>query len=43
MCETAETRYHELLMAEPDLLARPPQGDIARYLRVNPITFSRIK
>ena len=43
LCDTAETRYRQLLASEPGLLARLPQGDIARYLRVTPIAFSRIK
>lgn len=43
LCDTAESRYRELLITEQKLLARLPQGDIARYLRVTPIAFSRIK
>jgi CRP-like cAMP-binding protein len=43
LCDTAETRYRQMLASEADLLARLPQGDIARYLRVTPIAFSRIK
>ena len=42
-CETAEVRYLDLLAAKPSLLARLPQGDIARHLRVTLIAFSRIK
>jgi CRP-like cAMP-binding protein len=43
LCDTAETRYRRMLASEAELLARLPQGDIARYLRVTPIAFSRIK
>lgn len=43
LCDTAEARYREMLIKEAPLLARLPQGDIARYLRVTPIAFSRIK
>jgi CRP-like cAMP-binding protein len=43
LCDTAETRYREMLRKEAALLSRLPQGDIARYLRVTPIAFSRIK
>ena len=43
LCDTAETRYREMLTRDADLLARLPQGDVARYLRVTPIAFSRIK
>lgn len=43
LCETAETRYRGLLLREPRLIARLPQGDVARYLRVTPVAFSRIK
>lgn len=43
LCDTAETRYRQMLLTEAELLARLPQGDIARYLRVTPVAFSRIK
>lgn len=43
LCDTVETRYREMLAADAALLERLPQGDIARYLRVTPIAFSRIK
>jgi CRP-like cAMP-binding protein len=43
LCDSAETRYREMLIRVPDLLARLPQGDVARYLRVTPVAFSRIK
>lgn len=43
LCDTVETRYREMLTADGALLERLPQGDIARYLRVTPIAFSRIK
>jgi CRP-like cAMP-binding protein len=43
LCLTAEERYRRFLTAEPALAARLPQGDIARWLRVTPVAFSRIK
>lgn len=43
LCQNAEERYRDLLANSPDLLARLPQADIARYLRITPIAFSRIK
>ena len=43
LCDTVETRYRHMLTSETELLARLAQGDIARYLRVTPIAFSRIK
>jgi CRP-like cAMP-binding protein len=43
LCRTPEERYRDLIASEPELLARLPQGDIARFLRVTPIAFSRIK
>ena len=43
LCQSAEERYRDLLANSSSLLARLPQADIARYLRVTPIAFSRIK
>lgn len=43
LCDTVESRYREMLTADAELLERLPQSDIARYLRVTPIAFSRIK
>jgi CRP/FNR family transcriptional regulator, anaerobic regulatory protein len=43
LCLSAEDRYRALSADEPGLVVRLPQGDIARYLRVTPIAFSRIK
>lgn len=43
LCRTAEQRYIDLLTNEPYLMARLQQADIARYLRITPIAFSRIK
>jgi CRP-like cAMP-binding protein len=40
---TPEGRYRALLAAAPLALARLPQGDIARFLGITPIAFSRIK
>ena len=43
LCDTAETRYRNLLVREPSLVARLQQADIARFIGVTPIAFSRIK
>lgn len=43
LCQSAEARYLSFLRDEPGLAARLPQGDIARFLGVTPIAFSRIK
>lgn len=43
LCLSVEERYRAFLSQEPQLAVRLPQGDIARYLRVTPIAFSRIK
>ena len=43
LCDTAEVRLRRLRAEEPVLVARLPQGDIARYLGITPIAFSRIK
>lgn len=43
LCLSAEQRYIALLESEASLLARLSQADIARYLRITPIAFSRIK
>lgn len=43
LCDSAEERYRGMQAREADLLARLPQGDVARFLRVTPIAFSRIK
>lgn len=43
LCDSAEDRYRTMMISEADLLARLPQGDIARFLRVTPVAFSRIK
>lgn len=38
-----EARYRALLDNAPAALARLPQGDIARFLGITPVAFSRIK
>ena len=38
-----EARYRSLLRDEPQLVTRLAQGDIARYLGITPVAFSRIK
>jgi CRP-like cAMP-binding protein len=43
LCMTPAERYLDLQRREPGLVSRLPQGDIARYLGVTPIAFSRIK
>ncbi|WP_447727706.1 Crp/Fnr family transcriptional regulator [Sphingomonas koreensis] len=43
LCQSAEERYRDLLASDADLIARLPQADIARFLRITPVAFSRIK
>lgn len=43
LCRSAEERYRELLTREAALIARLPQADIAHFLRITPVAFSRIK
>lgn len=43
LCESASERFQAMLKREPDLMRRLPQGDVARYLGITPIAFSRIK
>lgn len=43
LCQSAEERYRDLLTNEAGLIARLPQADIARFLRITPVAFSRIK
>ena len=43
LCQSAEARYLDLLRHEPGLVRRLQQADIARYIGVTPIAFSRIK
>ncbi len=40
---TPEARYLALRAGAPEALARLPQGDVARFLGVTPVAFSRIK
>ncbi len=40
---TPEARYRALLAGAPTTLARLPQGDVARFLGITPVAFSRIK
>lgn len=40
---SAEARYTALRAAAPEALARLPQGDVARFLGITPVAFSRIK
>lgn len=43
LCDSAGERFQEMKRQEPDLVRRLPQGDIARFLGITPIAFSRIK
>jgi CRP-like cAMP-binding protein len=43
LCASAEDNYCRFLQLNSNLAQRLPQGDIARYLGVTPIAFSRIK
>ncbi|MBU3028868.1 Crp/Fnr family transcriptional regulator [Paracoccus marinaquae] len=43
LCASAEERYRLLCEHEPGLIRRLSQGDIARYLGITPVAFSRIK
>lgn len=40
---TAEARLRAVLAAAPAIVKRLPQGDIARFIGVTPVAFSRIK
>jgi CRP-like cAMP-binding protein len=40
---TPEARLRAVLSGAPDIAARLPQGDIARFIGVTPVAFSRIK
>lgn len=43
LCASAEENYRRFLSGNANLVQRLPQGDIARYLGVTPVAFSRIK
>jgi CRP-like cAMP-binding protein len=43
LCQSAAERFQTMQTQELELVRRLPQGDIARYLGVTPIAFSRIK
>ena len=43
LCDSATERFQTMQKLEPDLIRRLSQGDVARYLGVTPIAFSRIK
>jgi CRP-like cAMP-binding protein len=43
LCLSAEARYQALRDSAGDILGRLPQGDIARFLGITPVAFSRIK
>lgn len=43
LCSTAEENYRQFISENADLAKRLPQGDIARYLGITPVAFSRIK
>lgn len=43
LCDTPETRYRDFIAGDPRLAARLQQGDIARFIGMTPIAFSRLK
>lgn len=43
LCQSAADRYVAFAQTKPDLMTRLSQADIARYIGVTPIAFSRIK
>lgn len=43
LCASAAERFQDMRRHEPDLMNRLAQGDIARFLGITPIAFSRIK
>ena len=43
LCLTPQELLLDFRKAEPDLIVRLPEGDIARYLGITPIAYSRIK
>lgn len=43
LCISAEERYRNVLKADPDLVKRITQTDLARFLGITPIALSRIK
>ena len=43
LCQSPEQSYRNFLLENADLAGRLPQGDIARYLGITPVAFSRIK
>lgn len=43
LCLSAEDRYRRMLADHAPLMARLPQGDIARFLGITPVAFSRVK
>lgn len=43
LCLSAEARNRDLCRTSGPILSRLPQGDIARYLGITPVAFSRIK
>jgi CRP-like cAMP-binding protein len=43
LCSTPLERYLALQAADPMLISRISQGDVARYIGITPIAFSRLK
>jgi CRP-like cAMP-binding protein len=43
LCQSPEQNYVNFISENPALAARLPQADIARYLGITPVAFSRIK
>lgn len=42
LCLSAEAHYRALRARSPEALQRLPKGDVARYLGITPVAFSRI-
>lgn len=43
LCDSAEDRYLSFLADAPGLARRLPQGEVARFLGITPVAFSRIR
>lgn len=43
LCLSAEERYQQILVREPELLKRLSQQEIAKYIGITPVALSRIR